>query len=134
MGVDVSYLYGYGAEIGEIEWDLEYLREKYKDRLNENVNPNYSWTNTWGEFISTLEDAHKNADYSFIGETLEDISNLVKVNHDDECYITFNHTHIAKLFPEAKIKDMDETAKLYAKELGIKNIEVIKWIEWGYFS
>lgn len=135
MGVDASYLYGYGAEVSSIEWDLEYLEEKYKDKLDEHVNTQYSWSSTWREFIENMKTAIEDEDeYGTVGEQLEDISHLCNINYDDESYLTFDHTHIAKLFPEAKLKDLEETAKLYAKELGIKNIEDIEWIEWGYFS
>lgn len=102
--------------------------------MQEKVDSKYDWKPTWKVFIDNLEEAIEDEDYSLIGEHLEDINNLFDINYDDEKYLTFNHTHIANLFPEAKIKDMDEVAKLYAKELGVKNVEVIKWIEWGYFS
>lgn len=135
MGVDASYLYGYGADVSEIEWDIEYLKEKYKDKLDEKINPKYSWSNTWGEFIDSLEVIVANEDEDgTLSEVLEDISHLVNVNYDDEVYLTFNHSHISKLYPETKLKDLDEVVKSYAKELGIKNVEEIKWIEWGYFS
>lgn len=134
MGVDASYLYGYGAEISEIEWDLEYLREKYKDRLNENTNPKYDWSPTWQEFIDNMQEAIDDEDYSLVTEHLEDINYLLTINYDDEQYLTFNQKHIANLYPETKLKDLGDVAKLYAKELGIKNIDAIEWIEWGYFS
>lgn len=28
MGVDASYLYGYGADVSEIEWDIDYLKRE----------------------------------------------------------------------------------------------------------
>jgi len=133
VGVDASYLYG-GAEVSEIEWDLDYLREKYKDKLEEKVDVRYSHRPTWKEFISSMEEAIEDEDYSLITEHLEDIDYLLDINYDDESYLTFDHTHIAKLYPDTKVKDLDEVAKVYAKELGIKNVEEIEWIEWGYFS
>lgn len=134
MGVDTSYLYGYGAEIGIIEWDLEYLKEKYKGRLDDRVNEKYSWKPTWKEFIKNMESAVESGDYYDIAECLEDIDHLINVHYDEECYITFDHTHLVKIFPESILEDLDVTAKRYAEELGIKNVGDIKWIEWGYFS
>lgn len=140
MGVDASYLYGYGADVNEIEWDVEYLKEKYKDILDEKINPKYDWKPTWREFLQNLESAissdEDDEDYEEyeLSEILSEIDFLFDINYDDERYLTFDHKHIAKLYPEAKLKDLDAVAKLYAKELGIKNVEIIKWIEWGYFS
>lgn len=134
MGVDASYLYGYGAEVSSIEWDLEYLEEKYKGKLDDRINSQYSWSSTWKEFIGNMRESIDSEEYDEVSEHLEDINHLINVNYDDEYYLTFDHTHIAKLFPNAKLKYLEETAKLYAKELGIKNIEDITWIEWGYFS
>jgi len=132
MGVDASYLYGYGADVNEIEWDLDYLREKYKDKLNEKVDVRYEWKPTWNELIENLAEAIENEDG--IVDVLEDIDALFDLNYEDEIYLTFNHKHIPKMFPDAKLSELDEVAKLYAKEIGIKNVEDIKWIEWGYFS
>lgn len=132
MGVDASYLYGYGADISEIEWDIEYLKEKHKDELHNYIDESRYSKTTWIEFIDQLEEALKTDDCVY--EVLEAIGNLIEINYDDENYLTFNHNHIAKLYPETKLKDLDEVSKQYAKELGIKNVEVINWIEWGYFS
>lgn len=135
MGVDASYLYGYGANINEIEWDVEYLREKYKDKLNEKVDSRYDWKPTWDGFISSLSEIVENDDIDFLVDCLEDIDNLITLNYTyDDIYLTFDHKQIAELYPDTKLKDLDDVAKLYAKELGIKNVEVIKWIEFGYFS
>ncbi|MEK4025284.1 hypothetical protein [Sporosarcina sp. FSL W7-1283] len=136
MGVDASYLYGYGADVSEIEWDLAYLEEKYKDKLDERVNEHYSWTPTWKEFVGRMKEAVDDEDYSLITEHLESIDHLINLDYgyDGDHYLTFNHKHIAKLYPDTKLKDLDVVAKLYAKELGIKNIEDIEWMEMGYFS
>lgn len=134
MGVDASYLYGYGAELSELEWDFEYLKEKYKDKMNESVDVRYSWKPTWSQFISELEKAVEDEDTSLIAEYLEDIGNLLDVNYDDEVYVTVNHNHLSETFPNARLCEIEDFAKLYYKQLGIKNLEVIKWIEWGFFS
>lgn len=135
MGVDASYLYGYGAEVCNIEWDLEYLEEKYKDKLDECSSDQYSWKPTWREFISNMKEAVEDED-SIISEYLEDMNHLFHIDYgyDGDSYLTFDHKHIANLYPDTKLKDLDTVAKLYAKELGIKNIEDIEWIEMGYFS
>ncbi|MGE7840626.1 hypothetical protein ACQKNX_07535 [Lysinibacillus sp. NPDC093712] len=132
MGVDASYLYGYGAEVSEIEWDIDYLKEKYKDKPDTFIDKERTYRGNWGDFISSLEEAIKANEA--VSEVLEDLDGLLKIKYDDENYLTFDHTHIAKLYPDTKLKDLDDVAKQYAKELGIKNVEVIKWIEWGYFS
>ena len=134
MGVDASYLYGYGAVIEDLEWDIEYLNNKYKDKLNEKINPASNWSPTWQGFIESLEEAVNNED-SYLSEVLEDISSLVNVEYTyDEKYLTFNHKHISNMFPDTMLKDLDDVAKIYAKEIGIKNVDVLKWIEFGYFS
>ncbi len=132
MGVDASYLYGYGADIDKLEWDVEFLREKHKDELHKYIDETRYSKTTWIEFIDQLEEALENDEY--VSEVLEAVGNLFKINYDDEIYLTFDHTHIAKLYPDTKLKDLGEVAKVYAKELGIKNVEEIEWIEWGYFS
>lgn len=133
MGVDASYLYGYGSDVDKLEWDIEFLKEKYKDKMQEKINPEYKYSGNWEYFITNLEQSIENDES--LGETLESLSNtLIEIHWEDETYLTFNHQHIAKLFPDTKLKDLDEVAKVYAKELGIKNVEVIEWIEWGYFS
>lgn len=133
MGVDASYLYGYGAEIGDIEWNLEYLQEKYKDVLAEKTKDSYSFT--WGDFIRHLKCSIEEEDYDYRTEYLYEIDHLLDVNQvDDSTFITFDHRHISKLYPETKLNELDDVAKLYAKELGIKNVENIKWVEFGYFS
>lgn len=132
MGVDASYLYGYGADVSKIEWDIGYLKEKHKDHLHNYIDETRYSKTTWIEFIDQLEEAIENDED--VTEVLEAISNLLEINYDDENYLTFNHNHLAKVYPDAKLKDLDEVSKQYAKELGIKNVEEINWIEWGYFS
>lgn len=62
-----------------------------------------------------------------------DIDHLIDVKYTtDDTYLVFNHKHIEKLFPETKLKDLDDVARQYAKEIGIKNVDDIRWIEFAY--
>lgn len=133
MGVDASYLYGYSLEDSNIEWDLEYLKEKYKDKMDTKA-LNCSWSSTYGDIIASIEsyiEEDDEVDLYDIGEHLGFDYHSIDYGGS---YIVFNHKHIAKLFPDTKLSELDEVAKLYAKEIGIKNVNDLKWMEFGYFN
>lgn len=133
MGVDASYLYGYSLEDSSVEWDLEYLKEKYKDKMDMKASV-YSWSDTYRDIIAGIEsyiEEDGEIDFYDLGDQLG--FDYHSIDYGDS-YIVFNHKHIAKLFPDTKLSKLDDAARLYAKEIGIKNVDDVKWREFGYFD
>jgi len=126
MGVDASYVYGYMAEKEDVEWDIEYLKNKFN--LEENLN-GYLKEYTYRDLIEWIEN-----DEVDDWDDLEEYLNVkVKFTYD-ETYLYFTHKEIAKKYPDGKLGDLDELAKRLAKESGVKNYEIFKWREFGYFD
>jgi hypothetical protein len=126
MGVDASYIYGYMAKKGKVEWDIEYLKNKFN--LNENLT---GWLNkyTYNDLIEWLENDEV--------DDWDDISEIIGVKNSfvyDEEYLYFTHFEVIGKYPESKIGDFETLAKEYAKDAGVKNYEVFKWNEFGFFD
>lgn len=136
MGVDVNYLYGYGIDLENIEWDIDYLKEKYKDKANEKIDKRFDFSNTYYDFISELEESIENEEDVYeLADLLNDMDNLYEIKYTNNAlYLIYNHKHISQIYPNGRLCELDDLSKLYAKELGVKNLEDIKWIEFGYFD
>ena len=52
----------------------------------------------------------------------------------DSRYLYFTHNELAEKFPDRRLSELDELAKKYAKQCGVKNPEVFEWDEFGYFD
>ena len=124
MGVDASYVYGYMAELDEIEWDIEFLRSKYD--ASKKVNKYYE--HTYGDLIDWIErgEVEDLDEYEALGFKYE-------YPYDDQ-YLYFTHQDLAEEFPDRKLSEMDNLAKEYAKQRGVKNYEIFTWDEFGYFD
>jgi hypothetical protein len=67
----------------------------------------------------------------------DDISEIIGVKNSfvyDEEYLYFTHFEVIGKYPESKIGDFETLAKEYAKDAGVKNYEVFKWNEFGFFD
>lgn len=126
MGVDADYMYGYMAEVSDIVWDFDFLKSKYD--VNEVLTGYYS-DYTYGDIIEWMEN-DKVDDWYEVGEELG-----IRIEYAyGDCYLIFTHEDVAEEFPDGKLKDLDDLAKEYAKQLGVKNGEIFKWDEFGYFN
>ena len=120
MGVDASYVYGYMAKLDEIEWDIEYLKNNFK--LDQDV------------IKAISKDDEEDVDYDDVDlDDLEETGLKYAFVYDDQ-YLYFAHQELAKKFPDRKLGELDELAKEYAKQCGVKNTEVFTWDEFGYFD
>lgn len=135
MGVDASYVYGYGIEVDKVEIDIELLKEKYKHRLHERITDKYTWSRTWEDLISDLEESIENE--WDLQEDIESYANseLFRFKYgENENYMMFDHEHLVKAYPDAQLKEWDNLVLEYARDLGIKNYKEIGWIEYGFFD
>ena len=118
MGVDANFVYGYMAEFDDIEWDIEYLKNSFK--LDQ-------------EIIEVLEGVgSKDLDDIDLYD-LEEVG-LERAYVYDSRYLYFTHNELAEKFPDRRLSELDELAKKYAKQCGVKNPEVFEWDEFGYFD
>ena len=126
MGVDAEYLYGYMAEVEDVEWDFDLLRGK--SDLNRVVS---KWSDeTYGDLINGLENDNVE-DWHVLADELGFIYESTQY---DGQYLYFTHSELAKKYPDGKLSDLDDLAKEYARECGVKNVEIFKWDEFGYFD
>lgn len=126
MGVDASYLYGFVAENEAIEWDIDYLKEKYD--IEENLT-DYLAEYTYGDMINWLENNEVD-DW----DDLKDIIGLNSAFVYDTHYLYFNHKNLTNKYPEGKLKDLEKLSIKYLKDIGVKNPEIFSWREFGYFD
>lgn len=127
MGVDASYLYGYMAKSSDIEWDIDYLKQKFN--LEEKLT-GFLKEYTYADLIDWLE----NDDIDDWCD-LEEIMNFKNGWAYDEHYVYFTHFELAEQFPDRQLKEMKDLAGEYAsKVIGVKNPEAFKWNEFGFFD
>lgn len=126
MGVDASYVYGYMAKKHDVEWDIEYLKEKFN--LEENLT---GWLKeyTYGDLIQWFEDDEVDDWY--------DIAEIIGISIEhvyDEEYLYFTHREIIGKYPDRKIGEFESLVSEYARECGVNNPEIFKWKEMGFFD
>jgi len=126
MGVDASYVYGYMAKESDVIWDTEYLKTKFN--LEENLT-GYLKEYTYKDLIEWLEN-----DEIDDWDDVKDYLNVQLVHVYDESYLYFTHFDLIEKYPDRKLSELSELAKDLARESGVKNFEVFKWNEFGYFS
>jgi hypothetical protein len=126
MGVDADYIYGYMAKKGDVEWDIDYLKNKFD--LAANLD-GFLKEYTYADLIQWLEDDEI--------DDWEDVKSylglLIEYPYDEE-YLYFTHFDLFEKFPSRRICEIDELVKEYARLSGVKNYEVFKWKEFGFFS
>ena len=126
MCVDADYVYGYMVKKDEVEWDIEYLKNKFD--LNANLTGFLS-EYTYSDLIQWLED-----DEIDDWDDVKDHLYMQIENVYDEQYLYFTHFDLFEKFPDRRICEMGELVKEYARLAGVKNYEVFKWKEFGFFS
>ena len=124
MGVDAEYLYGYMANVEEIEWNIDHLKSKYD--VNKKANK-YS-EDTYGDIINRLEN-----------EEIEDWDDLEALGFKcafvyDDYYLYFTHFELIDKYPDRRLEEIEDLAKEHAKQLGVMNYETFTWDEFGYFD
>ncbi len=126
MGVDANYIYGYMAEVDKVEWDIDYLKQKYDE--NKKVDGWLGEYYTYGDLINMLEN-----DEVDDWDDLEPLGLKCKYAYND-MYLYFTHFELIEKFPDGKLGEHEELAKEYARQSGVKNTEVFAWNEFGYFD
>jgi hypothetical protein len=126
MGVDASYIYGYMAKKENVIWDTEYLKGKWN--LEENLT---GWLKeyTYGDLVNWLEEDEVDDWYD-----IAEIMGMSSAFAYDQEYLHFNHFDLIKKFPDRKIGEFESLVKEYAKQSGVKNYDVFKWNEFGFFD
>lgn len=128
MGLDINYVYGYCLELENIEFDLDYLKEKFKDNLN------FKFKDLpISKVISLIEKNNEDFDYDLIIDKAKNL-NLRTEYVFEEWYVFFNHFDICKDYPYVKVSELDKYALHYLDTRGVKNPEKFTWEEFGGYS